>query len=53
MSNLEAERKELGQLCRELLLTEGDFDKLIKKLDRIEARKNKLYLEIDKKLDEE
>jgi len=50
---LEDERKALNQLCREVLLVEGDIDKLEKKLARIEERKNKLYLEIDKKLDGE
>lgn len=53
MSNLENERKELNQLCRELLLLDGDIEKLDKKLSRIKERRNKLYLEIDKKLNGE
>lgn len=52
MSDLESERKELNQLNRELLLLDGDIEKLQKKIDRIEVRRNTLYLEIDKKLDE-
>lgn len=51
-SNLETERKELNQLCRELLLLDGDISKLENKLERIKERKYKLYIEIDKKLDE-
>lgn len=51
MSTEEA-RKELGQLCRELLLLDGDFHKLETKLDKIKIRRDTLYLEIDKKLDE-
>ena len=45
-------RKELNQLCRELLLLDGDIHKLSTKLDKIKARRDTLYLEIDKKLDE-
>lgn len=52
-SNLEKERKELTQINREIFLAEGDIERLRKKIDRIEERKNKLYLEIDKKLDGE
>lgn len=46
----EIERKELNQLCRELLLLDGDIHKLETKLNRIKAKRDKLYLEIDKKL---
>jgi prefoldin subunit 5 len=52
MDNLEKERSELQQICRELLLLDGDIEKLEKKINRIEERRNNLYLEIDKKLDE-
>lgn len=51
-SKVEEERQELQQIAREVLLTEGDIDKLRRKIDRLEARKNTLYLDIDRKLDE-
>ena len=51
MSN-ENERKELNQLCRELLLLDGDIHNLETKLEKIKVRRDTLYLEIDKKLDE-
>lgn len=53
MSDIEDDRTELHQLCRELLLCDGDFDKLETKLRRLKARRDKLYLDIDKKLDGE
>lgn len=52
MNSLENHRKELGELCRELLLLDGDIEKLQKKLSRIEQKRNEIYLEIDKKMDE-
>lgn len=51
-SKVEEERQELQQIAREVLLTEGDIDRLRRKIDRLEARKNTLYLDIDRKLDE-
>ena len=51
MSDLEKERKELNQINRELLLLDGDFDKLERKLRRLKERRNVLYFDIDKKLD--
>lgn len=51
MSNIEEERRELNQINRELLLLDGDFAKLGRKLRILEERRNVLYLEIDKKLD--
>lgn len=50
--SLEVERKELNQLCRELLLLDGDIHKLETKLEKIKTRRDTLYLEIDRKLDE-
>ena len=49
--NIEEERKELNQINRELVLLDGDFDKLDRKLRRLKERRNVLYFEIDKKLD--
>lgn len=51
MSDIEKERKELGQINRELLLLDGDFEKMDRKLRQLKARRDTLYLEIDKKLD--
>lgn len=51
MADLENERKELHQINRELLLLDGDFDKLERKVRQLREKRNVLYLEIDKKLD--
>ena len=50
--DLEEARKELNQLCRELVLLEGEIDKVETKIKQIRVRRDALYLDIDKKLDE-